>query len=173
MRKAPAYAPLFWVLFLKVAANLGDKSKQILEASTPEAIDALRTKTVRVVVQEGTEFLNVEVPLISAEIRAMVDNICYMSVYGHRTMFEKISPSRRAAFYEYSVKMARDCENEFYESWKSYRAENPVETVQRAREEDSETERLINVLMGDDGPDAAAAVPACAAAAEPAAEAAD
>ncbi len=68
------------------------------------------------------------------------------------------------------LRCARDYEDEFYASWKSYRAANPVETVSRLQEEDSETERLLNVLMGndDDGPalagaEAAAAIPAEAA----------
>jgi len=61
--------------------------------------------------------MNVDRPLISAEIRAMVDNICYMSVYGHRSMFEKISVTRRAAFNNYTLKIAIVHEDEFYAFW--------------------------------------------------------
>ncbi len=137
-------------LFFKVAANLGDKGKQIVEENSPEAIEALRTETVRLVVQVGSEFINVDRPLISTEIRAMLDTICYMSVHGYRSMFEKTSVTRRAAFNEYTLKIAIDYEDEFYSSWKSNRAEHPVEIVERSRGEDFECERLINVLMGDD-----------------------
>ena len=115
----------------------------------------------------SNDFLNVEINLISVEIRVMVDNICYMSVYGHQTMLEKISLTWRAAFYEYTLKIVWDYEDEFYASWKSYSAAHPVETAVRPKGEDSETERLLSVLMGDDddGPaplGAAAAAPAAA-----------
>jgi hypothetical protein len=163
LKKAPQYTHLFWVLFFKVAANLGDKGKQIVGATTPAAIDALRAEMVKVVKQEGAELMTVEIPLISAEIRAMVDNICYMSVYGHRTTFEKIPVTRRAAFNEYTLRIAKDYEDEFYNSWKSYRAENPAETAERNPGGDSDVERLINALDGsDDEPDGAAAAAAAA-----------
>jgi hypothetical protein len=175
VKKAPQYTDLFWVLFLEVASNTGEYGKRIVDANTPKEIEDLRSTTVRVVVQEDRdECINVEIPLISAEMRAMVDNICYMAVYGHRTMFEKISLTRRAAFAQYTLKVARDYEDEFYASWKSYRAAHPVETVSRLKDEDSETERLLSVLMGDDddgpalaGAAAAAAIPAEAARAAP------
>jgi hypothetical protein len=80
-------------------------------------------------VQEGSEYMNVDRPLISAEIRAIVENICYMSVYGHQSMFEKISVTRRAAFNDYTLKIEIDYEDEFYASWKSYHAEHPFETA--------------------------------------------
>ena len=87
------------------------------------------------------------------------------------TMFEKISVTLRAAFNEYPLKIARDYfGDEFYVSWKNYRAKHPVETVQRPRGEGSETERLLNVLMGDDDTDVTGPAPvgkkAAAAAAE-------
>ena len=169
VKKAPQYTDLFWVLFLKVAANTGDHGKRIVDANTPQEIEALRSTTVRVVAQDDTEIINVEIPLISAEMRAMVDNICYMSVYGHRSMFEKISLNRRAAFAQYTLKAARDYEEEFYASWKSYRAAHPAVTVARLKDEDSESERLLSVLMGDDDDGPAPAGAAAAAAAAPAA----
>jgi hypothetical protein len=41
-------------------------------------------------------------------------------------MFEKISMTQRAAFNEYTLKIAIDYEDEFYASWKSYCAEHLV-----------------------------------------------
>jgi hypothetical protein len=41
LRRAPPYAYLFWVLFFKVAANLGDASNEIMEANSSAEIDAL------------------------------------------------------------------------------------------------------------------------------------
>ena len=165
VRRAPQYTDLFWVLFLKVAANTGDHGKRIVDANTPQEIEALRSTSVRVVAQEGTEIINTEIPLISAEMRAMVDNICYMSVYGHRTLFEKISLPLRAAFAQHTLKIARDFEEEFYSSWKSYRAAHPAVTVARLKDEDSECERLLSSLMGDDDDDGPAPAGAAAAAA--------
>jgi hypothetical protein len=171
VKRAPQYTKLFWELFLEVASNTGDHGKRIVDANTPQEIEALRSTTLRVVVQEDNDFVNVEIPLISAEMRAMVDNICYMAVYGHRSMFEKISLARRTAFAQHTLKAAREYEDEFYESWKSYRAAHPVETMRVQAEEDSETERLISVLNGDDddGPAPAGAAAAAAAAPAPAA----
>ncbi len=63
-----------------MAANLGDISKEILEASSPEEIELLRTKTMKVVVEEDGEICTKEIKMISTAIRAMVDNICYLSV---------------------------------------------------------------------------------------------
>jgi hypothetical protein len=165
VRRAPPYTHLFWVLFFKVAANLGDASKAILDANSPAEIDALRLKKVKVVIQDGTDFVTQEVKLISDEIRSMVDNICYMAVYGHKSMFEKISGARRAAFKEYALKVAREYEDEFYESWKSYRAEHPVEAAVSLEQENSECERMMNTLLGDDDAAGHGAAPAAAAAA--------
>ncbi len=84
-----------------------------------------------------------------------------MSVHGHRTTFEKIPVTRRAAFNDFTLEIARECEDEFYNSWKSYRAEHPAK---RSGGGDSEVERLINVLIGnDDEPGGVPDVPAAAA----------
>ena len=174
VRRAPPYTDLFWVLFFQVAANLGDASKEIMEANSPAEIDALRLKKIKVVVHDGTDFITQEIKLISDEIRSMVDNICYMAVYGHKSMFEKLSPARRTAFKEYSLKIAREYEDEFYASWKSYRAAHPVETV-KLEQDDSDCEKMMNTLLGDDdaGPGAAGPAPPAAAAAAAADAASD
>ena len=160
------YIHLFWLSFFKVAFNLRDASKEIMEANSPGEIDALRLKKVKVVIHDGNNFITKEVKLISDEIRSMVDNICYMAVYGHKSMFEKISGARRAAFKEYALKVARDYEDEFYESWKSYRAEHPVEAAVSLEQDNSECERMMNTLLGDDDAAGHGAAPAAAAAAE-------
>uniref|UniRef100_A0A7S0MVG4 Uncharacterized protein n=1 Tax=Cryptomonas curvata TaxID=233186 RepID=A0A7S0MVG4_9CRYP len=158
VRRDPQYTELFWVLFLKAAVNLGDAGKEIVEANKPEEIDNLRLRKVKVVSHDGNDFTAQEIPLISDDMRAMIDNICYMGVYCHKTMFERLSVTRRTAFREHTLKMARDFEDEFYTSWKSYRAEHPSETVVRTVDEDSECERLMNLLAdGDDGAGAAGA----------------
>ena len=162
VKRAPPYTALFWEMFFKVAANLGDASKDILEANSPEAIDALRARKVKVVTHDGSAFITEEIRLISDNIRAMVDNICFMGVYGHRSLFEKLSANRRAAFNEFTLKIARENEDKFYESWKSYRAAHPAEAAEGGNDDNSDTERLISVLLGDD--DEAAEVDGAAAA---------
>ncbi len=68
--------------------DLGDASKEIMEANSPGEIDALRLKKVKVVIHDGNDFITQEVKLISDEIRSMANNICYMAVYGHKSIFE-------------------------------------------------------------------------------------
>jgi hypothetical protein len=56
--------------------------------------------------------------------------------------------------------------HEFYESWKSYRAEHPVEAAVSLEQDNSECERMMNTLLGDDDAAGHGAAPAAAAAAE-------
>ena len=85
----------------------------------------------------------------------MVDNICYRPWSSDYVVFNESLTTARDSSYE----------DEFYTSWKSYRAKHPVETAQRSRGEDSETKSLNNVLMGDDDADVAGPAPVEAAAA--------
>ncbi len=136
-----------------------------MEANSPGEIDALRLKKVKVVIHDCNDFITQEVKLISDEIRSMVDNICYMAVYGHKSMFEKVSAALRAAFKENYLQVAREYENEFYESWKSYRAEHPVEAAVSLEKDNSECDRMMSTSLGDDDAGAGVAGPAPAAAA--------
>ena len=146
VRKAPPYTEIFWILFFKVAANLGDISKEILEASSPEEIDLLRSKTVKVVVEEDGDLITKEIKMISTAIRAMVDNICYLSVYGHPSnLNEKCPAARTLAFTAMAAKIATDNEDRFYEGWKSYRASNPV-VKDREGGDASDTDRIMKLL---------------------------
>ena len=151
-KRAPPYTEIFWILFFKAAANMGDMSKDILDASTPEEIEALRTKTVKVHVEEDGEICTKEIKMISPAMRAMIDNICYMAVYGHTTMLNSRVPANRTlAFTEFALKVALDNEVKFFEGWKSYRAAHPVVKEDAAAENDSETERIMKLLGdGDD-----------------------
>jgi hypothetical protein len=162
-RRAPPYTDIFWILFFKMAANLGDMSKEILEASTPDEIDALLNKTVKVVVDNGCEPCKKEIKMISPAIRAMIDNICYMAVYGHSAMLnERVPAARTFAFTDSALKAAKDNEEKFFEAWKTYRAANPFEKEHerglRGQGDDSEAERIKKLLDdSDDEPAAAAA----------------
>ena len=149
VRKAPPYTEIFWILFFKVAANLGDISKEILEASSPEEIDLLRTKTIKVVVEDDGEVCTKEIKMISTAIRTMVDNICYMSVYGHPSnLNDKCPAARTIAFTTMAVKLATENEDKFYEGWKSYRASNPV-VKDREGGDESEADRILKIMDDD------------------------
>ena len=168
VRRAPQYTDLFWSLFLKVAVNIGDMGKAIAEATTAAEIDRLRAMKIKVVTLDGSECITEEVPVMSTQIRAMIDDICFMPCYGHRQNYEKISPARRAAFADYSRKVANDYEDEFYESWKRYRTANPPVQQTLGDGGDSESERLVNILMGSDDEGAGAGAAPAAGPAAPA-----
>jgi hypothetical protein len=159
---------------LKIATNLGDSSKEIFEADTYAEIDALQRKTIKLDVAEGNEIITKEFSFITPDLRAMVDNICYMAVYGHNTLFEQRVPlARRTAFREYALKAARDNEDEFYISWKRYRAANPFKGAGgRADSDESESEKIMKLLGGDSDEDEAANSAAAASAAAAPAQAA-
>ncbi len=77
----------------------------------------------RVPVAEGGEINTVEILLISPEIRAMVDNILYISVYGHKAMFEeRVPPANSIGFAQVALNFSREKEDDFFASWKDYRA---------------------------------------------------
>jgi hypothetical protein len=179
VKKAPPYTEVFWIMFFKIASNLGDMCKEICNASTDAEIEALRKKRIKVDVLVDNDIVVEERSLISPELRSMVDNICYMAVYGHNTLFEQRVPlARRIAFRDYALKVATDKEDQFYASWKSYRAANPVDSrAGGGNADDSESEKLLKLLAGDSdeeaAPDGSAAAPAAAAVAVPPAEGSD
>ena len=65
VRKAPQYTDFFWYMFLKVAANIGDVGKSIVEATTPAEIERLRSMKIKVVKLDGSEYITEEVPILS------------------------------------------------------------------------------------------------------------
>ena len=106
IRKAPPYPDHYWVMFFKVAPFLGSMSKLIMEAGTPQEIDNLRAMTITINDYDKT----LQVPLISSEIRAIIDNALFMGAFGHRSRFEAVPGgvpvANRTAFYENSIKIA-------------------------------------------------------------------
>ncbi len=88
-------------------------------------------KTKIPVHDEDGNIHTVEVPLVSPELRAMVDNILFLSAYGHKTMFEsnRTRQAFRAAFAAYSLKVSIEKVDEFYSSWTDYLRRHPVERV--------------------------------------------
>ena len=130
-----------------------------MEANTPEEIDELRAMTITINDYDKT----LAGSLISSEIRAIIDNALFMGAFGHRSRFEAVPGgvpvANRTAFYENSIKIAEDRIDDFYESWKTYRAANPVKAAE-VEVEDSDTAALLDVFYGDncDQPEAGFAV---------------
>ncbi len=82
-----------------------------VKAGTLEEIDEIGAMKVKVVVaDEDGNYNSVEVTFVSPELRAMVDNMCFVSAYGHKTMFKsnRTRPAFRAAFAACSLKVAID-----------------------------------------------------------------
>ena len=84
VRRVPPYTDLFWAMFYKIAPFLGGMKKLILDAKTPEDVEEIRKTTVCVSIpdehNEG-EFRTTEVPLLSNEVRAMIDNMLFVACY--------------------------------------------------------------------------------------------
>jgi hypothetical protein len=86
VKKAPPCTEVFWLMLMKIDANLGDMCKEIFNAITPAEIVTLRKKKIKVEILEDNDIVATEESLISPEIRSMVDNICYMAVYADSTV---------------------------------------------------------------------------------------
>ena len=167
----PPYTDLFWAMFYKITPFLGGMKKLILDAKTAEDLEDIRKMTVKVTIpdeeNEG-EFSTREVPLLSTEVRAMIDNKLFLACYGHKVMIEdRVPQSSILAFKFRSCAMKNACENEsnFYYLWKQYleRSGGTKDSPEVAKER---TDRVNGVMGDDDDDEAAAAVPAAAAPAE-------
>ncbi len=147
---------MFFLLWLKAAPYFGEYGKEILEATTPVEIDTLCNRTVRMVRYIDGEFITESEPFISPELRAIIDNILFMSVFVHKTLIEqRVLQLRRAAFEKVALEVAQNNENEFYDAWNQYCALNPAAKRDNVEGVDSETERIKMALMGlDDDEDA-------------------
>ncbi len=86
----PPYTDLFWAMFYKIAPFLGGMKKVILEAKTAQDVDDIKNMHVKVSIpdehNEG-EFIIVQVPLLSDDVRAMIDNMLFVACYGHKKWF--------------------------------------------------------------------------------------
>ena len=161
VRRVPPYTDLFWAMFYKIAPFLGGMKKLILDAKTPEDVEEIRKTTVCVSIpdehNEG-EFRTTEVPLLSNEVRAMIDNMLFVACYGHKVMFEdRVPQSSILSFRSVALKMARENESNFYHLWKQYLANNGG--VRESPDVAKEVTDRLNDVMGDDE-EAGAAAPA-------------
>jgi hypothetical protein len=165
MRKVPPYTDLFWNLFFKVAPFLGDLKSEILLVNNERQIDELRHKRLTVFVRnDDNDLVAQEIPLVSPAIRAIVDNIHFVSVYGHKTMWEtRTRPAFRASVLAQITKEAKDHEAAFYDSWKDFRRRFPLQAEVPA-EEDGLDESIMQEFFDSPTPLAAAEAAAEAAA---------
>jgi hypothetical protein len=100
--------------------------KLILDAKTAEDVEETRKPRVRVSIPDEHkqgEFVTSEVPLLSTEVRAMINNMLFLACYGHKVMFEdRVPQSSILAFRSCAWKNARENESNFYYLWKQYLA---------------------------------------------------
>ena len=92
-----------------------------MQAQIPSKIDAVAKMELKVtVLDDDFNHVSKEVPYVSPVVRAMLDNMLFLSAYGHKTMFEsdRTRQAFRTAFAEYSLQAAIDNEDAFYSSWK-------------------------------------------------------
>ena len=154
-RKVPPYTDLFWTMFYKIAPFLGGMKKQILDAKTDEDVEEIRNTKVRVAIpDEGNdgEFTTVEVPLLSHDVRAMIDNIIFVACYGHKKMFEERVPrDTRVAFRITALNSAKEQESNFYRLWKEYLARSGRSAEGAAAEQ--ERGDLMQGMLGGDSDD--------------------
>jgi hypothetical protein len=79
-----------------------------------------------------------EIPLVSPAIRAMIDNILFVSVYVHKSMWEtRTRPAFRASLLAKITNETRDNEDAFYASWKDFRRRFPVQPEVQDRLDES------------------------------------
>ena len=74
-------------------------------------------------------YVTQEIRIISIPIRMIIDMMAFTGAYGHRTTLEtkRTNPAFREAFRVYSTEMATNREDEFWNSWKDFRARYPAE----------------------------------------------
>jgi hypothetical protein len=144
-------------MFYKIAAFLGGMKKVILDAKTDADVDAIRKMKVKVAIPDDGddgEFVTVEVPLLSHDVRAMIDNMIFVSCYGHtgKKMFEDRVPRETiVAFRSCAYNNAREQESGFYHLWKEYLAKSGRSAEGAAAEQ--ERIDLIQGMMGGDDDD--------------------
>jgi hypothetical protein len=170
VRKVPPYTDLFWAMFYKIAPFLGGMKKVILDAKTDEDVDEISKMRVRVAIpddHDDGEFTTVEVPLLSHDVRAMIDNIIFVSCYGHKKMFEERVPRETiVAFRSCALKCAKEQEKSFYYLWKQYLARSGRSEEGAAAEKERVDQ--MHSMMGDDDEDGVFAGAGGAAAVAPA-----
>ncbi len=150
-----------------------------LQAQTPAEIDEIRDMTVNWADTDADDnWVTKKSPLVSTQVRAMVDMMCFCGAYCHKSMLESPTRTRlafRTSFQEYALLIAHERVDEFYSSWKDYRARNPVGDRRPKTTVDGPVD--IDAMLGGDDDDAAAAAgaatPAAAQAAAPAAASAE
>jgi len=67
--------------------------------------------------------------IISTNFRAMVDKLCFMSVYGSKTTFEaKVPAAVRAGFHKFIMERHKGepAREEFAAAWKAHIRANPI-----------------------------------------------
>ncbi len=159
VRRVHPYTDLFWAMFYNIAPFLDGMKKVILEAKTDKDVDAIKKMHVQVPIPDENsegEFINVQVPLLSDDVQAMIDNMLFVACYGHNKMFEDRVPQQAIlAFRNCALRNSRENEDNFYYLWKQYLVKSGGKKDSAAVEKQQID--LLNGVMGDDDDDGAAA----------------
>ena len=86
--------------------------------------------------------------IVSVNFRAMVDKMCFMAVYGSKTVLEaKVPPATRSAFHKLIVERHKTegARDQFAAAWKAYLRASPTQEV----DENAEDAALL-AMMGAD-----------------------
>ena len=174
VRRVPPYTELFWAMFYKIAPFLGGLKKVILDAKTAEDVDAIQKMKVKFSIPDEAnegDFVSVQVPLLSNEIRCMIDNMLFVACYGHKVMFEdRVPQSCILSFRAVALKNARDNESNFYYLWKQHLAKSGGQKESAAVAKEM-GDRLLEMMGDDDDDNGSGAAGAVAAPADGAASA--
>ena len=149
--------------------------KVILDAKTDKDVDEISKMRVRVAIpddHDDGEFTTVEVPLLSHDVRAMINNIIFVACYGHKKMFEARVPlDTSVAFRSTSLACAKEQESNFYRLWKEYLARSG-RSEEGAAAEQERVDRMQGMMGGNSDDDEPAGGGAAAEGAAEAAQAA-
>lgn len=136
------------------------------QAQTAAEIDELRTMTTKVVVpdDDGDGYITKDMRVFSAPVRMIIDVMAFTGTYGHRSTLEskRTNLGFRNSFHDYITDIATNRADEFWASWKEFRARNPLEERPAGGaptrpasvsllHADSEDEALLNATAGKQG----------------------
>ena len=99
------------------------------QAQTAAEIDEIRAMTTKIAdIDSDDNYVTKDSHVISVPVRMMIDIMAFTGAYGHKTTLEtkRTNQGLRNSFHSYSMMIATDRSNEFWASWKAFRARNPV-----------------------------------------------
>ena len=102
------------------------------QAQTAAEIDEVKAMTTKIAcTDDDNNYITKDIRVICILVCMMVtvDMMVFTGAYGHKTTLEtkRTNPAFRDAFRVYSMDIVTHRADEFWASWKDFRARNPVE----------------------------------------------